>query len=121
MKWFRKILLDPLEFLPLFLIYITFKMLPVFLSSAIGGVLARCIGPLLPVHKIGQENVAKALRGRIFGIQNMIMSLAFTLPPLAIAYVADLQGIQMGFIGLGVLAAVIFVLQFAIPSVQRLR
>lgn len=75
----------------------------------------------VPIQTLIQENVVTALRGRVFGIQNMIMSLAFTVPPIAIAYVADLRGIQMGFLSLGILAAVLFLLQVAIPSVHRLR
>ena len=75
----------------------------------------------VPIQTLIQENVVTALRGRVFGIQNMIMSLAFTVAPIAIAYVADLKGIQMGFLSLGILAAVLFLLQVAIPSVHRLR
>lgn len=61
MKWIRKFLWDPLEFLPVFLIYCFFRILPVRLSSAIGGGLARLVGPWLPAHKIGKKNVSQAL------------------------------------------------------------
>lgn len=60
MKWVRKFLWDPLEFLPVFLIYGIFKLLPVRLSSLIGGVLAYHVGPLLSAHKIGKENISHA-------------------------------------------------------------
>lgn len=56
----RKFLWDPFEFLPVLLSYGIFKILPVRLSSAIGGTLACLVGPWLPVHKIGQRNIAQA-------------------------------------------------------------
>ena len=59
-KSIRKIFIDPIEFLPLFLVYVVFKILPLRLSSYLGGLMARTICPLLPVHKIGEMNLKKA-------------------------------------------------------------
>lgn len=60
MKWMRKFLWDPLEFLPVFLVYGLFKLLPAGLSSDIAGFLGRVVGPFLRAHKIGQENISYA-------------------------------------------------------------
>ncbi len=59
-KVFRKIFLDPLEFLPLFFVYAFFKILPVRASSFLGGFLARHICPFLPAHRVGVKNIQKA-------------------------------------------------------------
>lgn len=56
-KKIRKILLDPVEFLPLLIVYCFFRILPARLASAVGGKLAEWVGPFLPVHKIGQANL----------------------------------------------------------------
>jgi KDO2-lipid IV(A) lauroyltransferase len=77
MKWVRKFLLDPLEFLPLFFMYSIFKLLPVQVSSAIGGILARWVGPWLPVHKIGQENIARAFPQKSLKEREIILEKAW--------------------------------------------
>lgn len=59
-KYLRQLMWDPIEFLPVFFVYSIFKILPVQLASAVGGVLGRWLGPRLPVHKIGQRNIEKA-------------------------------------------------------------
>ncbi len=42
-------------------LFALFRLLPVGMASALGGALAGLIGPLLPVHRRGVENIARAL------------------------------------------------------------
>ena len=42
-------------------LFALFRLLPVGMASALGGALAGLIGPLLPVHRRGVENIALAL------------------------------------------------------------
>ena len=76
-KWIKKLLWDPLEFLPLLLVYSFFRVLPVTLASALGGRIAGWIGPCLPVHKIGQENLQRAFPDKNLKEQNSILKRAW--------------------------------------------
>ena len=59
-KWARRILIDPIEFIPLLCVYSIFRMMPVQMASAVAGWCARRVCPLLPAHKIGKDNIKKA-------------------------------------------------------------
>lgn len=59
----RKILrrwLHPVEALPILAAYGLFWLLPLDWASALGGFLARHVGPLLPVQQIGRANLRQA-------------------------------------------------------------
>ncbi len=49
-----------MEAFPVIIFYLFLKILPVFVSSALGGKLARWIGPFLPVTRLGLKNLALA-------------------------------------------------------------
>jgi len=55
----------------------------------------------LPVSTLVQEGVEPHVRGRIFGVQAMLMNLASTLPMALVGYFADLWGpvLVMGLLG----------------------
>ncbi len=57
----------------------------------------------IPAQTMLQEITPRPLRGRIFGIQNMIVSFAFTLPVIICGYLADRFSTQTVFIILGAL------------------
>ena len=59
-KLLRKIFIDPIEFLPLFVVYGLFRVLPLKWASGLGGALASWGGPLLPAHQVGQKNLKLA-------------------------------------------------------------
>jgi KDO2-lipid IV(A) lauroyltransferase len=77
MKWLRKFCWDPLEFLPVFLIYLLFKLLPVSASSWFAGVVARLIGPLLPVNTVGKLNLCQAFPENSLKEQKRILKKAW--------------------------------------------
>lgn len=56
-----------------------------------------------PVQTIMQENVARLIRGRVFGIQNMIINLGFTFPTIIAGYAADKYSSTSVFFWLGVI------------------
>ncbi len=47
-----------LEYITLCLLFIAFRSMPIDLASAIGGFMARAIGPYLSAHKTAQKNLA---------------------------------------------------------------
>lgn len=59
-KVIRTFILDPLEFIPLFVVFILFRLLPVAWASWLAGRMARFLCPLLPVHQVGVQNLKKA-------------------------------------------------------------
>lgn len=75
----------------------------------------------VPIQTIIQESVLPSARGRMFGIQNLIIALALTLPPILLGYLSDEYGIQAGFLILAALAGFIFLIQFLLPSPKGLK
>ena len=57
----------------------------------------------IPIQTILQANVPRQMRGRVFGIQNVLISGAFTIPVIIAGYFADLYSVSYVFITLGVL------------------
>lgn len=72
----------------------------VFLFAPFIGAGAACIE--IPVSTLIQEGVEEDVRGRIFGVQAMLMNLASTLPMALAGPLADLWGpaVVMGLLGL---------------------
>ncbi|MEI8321126.1 MAG: lauroyl acyltransferase [Alphaproteobacteria bacterium] len=60
MKYLKKFVLSPLEAIPIICIYMMLKALPVAVSSALMGKLARWVGPFLPVTRLGLKNLHAA-------------------------------------------------------------
>ncbi|MFH1361363.1 MAG: MFS transporter [bacterium] len=54
-----------------------------------------------PLQTILHEKVPKAIRGRVFGVQNMFISSAFTFPVVIFGEIADLIGLHQVLILLG--------------------
>lgn len=67
-----------------------------------------------------QDFVPEDVRGRVFGIQNMVMSVAFTFPAVLAGYLADLFSIQAIFIGLGVLIMIVGLTARLIPDFTKI-
>jgi KDO2-lipid IV(A) lauroyltransferase len=67
MSTFRRLVLYPLEFCLIAILYGFFWVLPVSWASWIGGTLARSIGPTLKVSKIGLENLQAAFPKKSLG------------------------------------------------------
>lgn len=71
----------------------------VFALATLVGVGGACIE--IPIATFVQEGVAEEVRGRIFGVQAMLMNLASTLPMAIAGPLADLWGpaVVMGLMG----------------------
>jgi len=52
-----------------------------------------------------QEKIPKQIRGRIFGVQNMLINSAFTFPLVIFGVIADIVGIKPAFVILGLILA----------------
>jgi len=55
------------------------------------------------IQTILQHKVPRQIRGRVFGVQNMLVNSAFTLPVVVFGFIADLWGILFAISILGVL------------------
>lgn len=55
------------------------------------------------IQTILQENIPRPIRGRIFGVQNMLINSAFTLPVVFFGGMADLFGLRTVFYSLGII------------------
>jgi predicted MFS family arabinose efflux permease len=55
------------------------------------------------IQTILQHHIPRQIRGRIFGLQNMLINSAFTLPVLVFGFIADIGGILFAISLLGVL------------------
>ena len=63
-----------------------------------------------PLQTILHEKIPRIVRGRVFGVQNMLINSAFTFPVVIFGRVADIYGLKIIIISLGalVLAAGLF-------------
>jgi predicted MFS family arabinose efflux permease len=55
------------------------------------------------IQTILQHKVPRQIRGRVFGVQNMLVNSAFTLPVVLFGFIADIWGILFAISALGVL------------------
>ena len=55
------------------------------------------------VQTILQHRVPRQIRGRVFGVQNMLVNSAFTLPVVIFGFIADIWGILFALSALGVI------------------
>ncbi|MFA6548609.1 MAG: MFS transporter [Candidatus Margulisiibacteriota bacterium] len=53
------------------------------------------------IQTILQQHIPRAIRGRVFGVQNMIVNSAFTLPVVLFGVIADVWGILLAIAVLG--------------------
>jgi len=59
-----------------------------------------------PLQTILHEKVPRVIRGRVFGVQNMFISSAFTFPVVILGQVADLIGLRIIMFSLGTLVLI---------------
>lgn len=71
--------------------------------AALMGTFASLIA--VPLQTLIQELVPESMRGKVFGMQNMLVNTASTLPMALAGVAADLWGVKTILIGLGVLVA----------------
>ena len=57
----------------------------------------------IPIQTILQETTPSKIRGRIFGIQNVFISAAFTLPVVIAGYLADIYSVRSIFQATGII------------------
>ena len=62
------------------------------------------------IQTILQHKVPRQIRGRVFGVQNMLVNSAFTLPVVLFGFIADLWGILFA---ISVLGAAVFLMGVA--------
>ena len=54
-----------------------------------------------PLQTILHEKIPRVVRGRVFGVQNMLINSAFTFPVVILGELADLIGLRIIIISLG--------------------
>lgn len=59
-----------------------------------------------PIQTIIQERTPKTIRGKVFSVQNLVASFAFTLPPVIAGLLADIFGYRAIFVILGLIALI---------------
>jgi MFS family permease len=69
-----------------------------------------------PIQTIIQERTPKDIRGKVFSIQNLVASFAFSLPPIVAALAADMFGHLAVFATVGVAS---LLLNFNIRKLQK--
>lgn len=58
------------------------------------------------IQTILQHKIPRQIRGRVFGVQNMLVNSAFTLPVILFGLVADLKGVLFAIAALGCMVLV---------------
>jgi predicted MFS family arabinose efflux permease len=56
----------------------------------------------IPIQTILQEHIPRPMRGRVFGVQTMLINSAFTFPVVIFGEIADLYGLQLVLVILGI-------------------
>jgi len=72
-----------------------------------------------PLQTILHEKVPRAIRGRVFGVQNMFINSAFTFPAVILGEVADLIGLRVIIVLLGLSVLSIGVLDIFISRFRE--
>ncbi len=67
-----------------------------------------------------QDFVPEEMRGRVFGVQNMFVSLAFALPAVLAGYLADIFSIRVIFGAMGVGIMLVGLMARLIPDFKRI-
>ncbi|MFA5034973.1 MAG: MFS transporter [Candidatus Margulisiibacteriota bacterium] len=71
------------------------------------------------IQTILQHRIPRQIRGRVFGVQNMLVNSAFTLPVVLFGWIADLSGITFSMAVLGWVLLAVGVAGILIPKVRR--
>jgi MFS family permease len=73
------------------------------------------------VQTILQHHVPRPMRGRIFGIQNMLINSAFTFPVVFFGGLADWIGLSVSFVSLGIVMLMVGTLGMLLPSFRAVQ
>ena len=57
----------------------------------------------IPIQTLLQETVPRTMRGRVFGLQNVFISAAFTVPVIIAGYCADTYSVSIVFAAIGII------------------
>ncbi len=68
-----------------------------------------------PLQTIIQERTPKVIHGKVFSVQNMFNSIAYTIPPVIAGYATDLLGYRLVFSLLGIFSVI---LMFSIKKIK---
>ena len=60
------------------------------------------------------------MRGRVFGIQNMVVSSAFTIPAVVAGYLADIFSIPVIFFAMGILLSIVGLTARFVPDFKKI-
>ncbi|HCY36505.1 MAG: hypothetical protein A2X42_07875 [Candidatus Margulisbacteria bacterium GWF2_38_17] len=74
----------------------------------------------IPIQTTIQAKTPKHVRGRVFGIQNMIVNSAFTIPVVIGGYLANILSTSMVFYSLGILVLIVGLINVIIPKARTL-
>ncbi|MBU0579627.1 MAG: MFS transporter [Candidatus Margulisbacteria bacterium] len=73
-----------------------------------------------PIQAFLQGFIPENMRGRVFGVQNMVVSLAFTFPAVVAGYLADLFSIPAVFFCLGAVILLIGLTARLVPDFKKI-
>jgi len=71
------------------------------------------------IQTIIQHKTPRSLRGRVFGIQNMLINFAFTLPVVAFGLIADYFGVDIAILILGLIILSSGFLNLLVPKLRN--
>lgn len=74
----------------------------------------------IPIQTIMQSKTPKTIRGRVFGIQNLIVNSAFIAPVIIGGFIADLLGTAAVFYGLGIIIIISGIINLSVSKARRL-
>lgn len=74
----------------------------------------------IPIQTTIQSKTPRTMRGRIFGIQNLVVNSAFTLPVIIGGYMADLLSTSAVFFILGILILLLSIFNFSTPKARSI-
>jgi len=72
------------------------------------------------IQTILQHNIPRQIRGRVFGVQNMLINSAFTLPVIFFGMIADLFGILFAMELLGIVVLLMGVAGLFLPKFKTI-
>jgi MFS family permease len=70
------------------------------------------------IQTIIQHKTPRSLRGRVFGIQNMLINFAFTLPVVVFGLIADYFGLDIAIMTLGMIILLSGFLSLIVPKLR---
>lgn len=70
------------------------------------------------IQTIIQHKTPRSLRGRVFGIQNMLINFAFTIPVVVFGLIADYFGLDRAILALGLIILLSGLLSILVPKLR---